>query len=73
MSKTNTVTETVETTSKVEFDATKYNELLAEHKSVSGVIRYLASTGMSRGDISRVTGKRYQHVRNVLVTPLKKG
>ena len=74
MSKTNTVaaTEATVETSKVEFNEAKYNELLAEHKSVSGVIRYLASTGMSRGDIARVTGKRYQHVRNVLVTPLKK-
>lgn len=39
--------------------------------STSARIRYLASTGMSRGDIARVTGKRYQHVRNVLITPLK--
>jgi hypothetical protein len=39
--------------------------------STSAKIRYLASTGMSRGDIARVTGKRYQHVRNVLITPLK--
>jgi hypothetical protein len=65
MSKTNKTTET-----QVEFN---YETLLQEHKTVSAVIRYLASTGMSRGDISRLTGKRYQHVRNVLVTPLKKG
>ena len=39
--------------------------------TTSSKIRYLASTGMSRGDIARVTGKRYQHVRNVLITPLK--
>jgi len=34
-------------------------------------IRYLASQKMSRGDISRVLGIRYQWVRNVLITPLK--
>jgi hypothetical protein len=36
-------------------------------------IRYLAGEGMSRGDISRVLGIRYQWVRNVLITPLKNG
>lgn len=34
-------------------------------------IRYLASEGMSRGDISRALNIRYQWVRNVLITPLK--
>ena len=34
--------------------------------SVSGQIRLLNKAGMSRGDISRTLGKRYQHVRNVL-------
>lgn len=57
---------------KVEFVQATYDALLTEHKTVSGVIRHLASTGMSRGDIAKVTNKRYQHVRNVLVTPLKK-
>jgi hypothetical protein len=41
-------------------------------ETTSARIRYLASQGMDRGDIARVTGKRYQHVRNVLITPLKK-
>lgn len=40
--------------------------------TVSGKIRYLASTGMSRGDIAKKLDKRYQHVRNVLTQPLKK-
>jgi len=65
--KTETNTNTTETVTY------NYEELLTEHKTVSSVIRFLNSTGMSRGDISRLTGKRYQHVRNVLVTPLKKG
>lgn len=41
--------------------------------TTSGKIRYLNEQGLSRGDISRVLGIRYQHVRNVLIQPLKKG
>lgn len=54
-------------------DGTAMAALLEEHKSVSAVIRFLDSKGLKRGDIAKVTGKRYQHVRNVLTTPLKKG
>ncbi len=68
MSKTIKNEQTIETT-ETEFD---YNVLLNEHKTVSGVIRYLNSIGKSRSEITKITGKRYQHVRNVLVTPLKK-
>ena len=39
--------------------------------TVSGKIRFLDKEGFSRGDISRILGKRYQHVRNVLMPPLK--
>ena len=35
-------------------------------------IRTLAANGMSRGDIAKTLGIRYQHVRNVLITPLKR-
>lgn len=44
----------------------------------SAKIRYLDSIGKKRGEIAKILtdlyGKtvRYQHVRNVLVTPLKK-
>lgn len=72
MAKTNEATTSTEIV-KVEFNQATYDKLLGEHKTVSGVIRHLASTGMSRGDIAKTTNKRYQHVRNVLVTPLKKG
>jgi hypothetical protein len=48
------------------------NELLAKHKTVSGVIRALAAEGKKTGDIAKLIGKRYQHVRNVLKQPLKK-
>lgn len=38
----------------------------------SKAIRKLAGEGMSKGDIARYLDIRFQHVRNVLVTPLKK-
>ena len=37
----------------------------------SSKIRKLDSMGWSRGDISRTLEIRYQHVRNVLITPVK--
>jgi len=39
--------------------------------TTSAKIRYLAGKEMSRGDISRALNIRYQHVRNVLITPVK--
>jgi hypothetical protein len=48
--------------------------LEAEHKNISGVMRYLAGAphNMKTGDIAKYIGKRYQHVNNVLKQPLKK-
>lgn len=45
-----------------------YDEL----KTTSARIRYLDAEGFSRGQIAKHTGKIYQHVRNVLITPLKR-
>lgn len=42
-------------------------------KNKSQVIRFLDSEGYSRSAIALFLNVRYQHVRNVLVTPLKKG
>ena len=36
------------------------------HRTVADKIRALAAAGVSRADIARFLGKRYQHVRNVL-------
>lgn len=41
--------------------------------NVSKVIRQLSLEGYTNGQISKMLGKRYQHVRNVLTQPLKKG
>lgn len=40
--------------------------------TTSSKIRYLASTGMTKSQIAAKLNIRYQHVRNVLITPLKK-
>lgn len=46
----------------------KYNEL----GSKSALIRYYFADGKKKGEIAKMLGVRYQHVRNVLSTPLKK-
>lgn len=40
--------------------------------TVSSKIRYLHAEKYSRGQIASFLNKKYQHVRNVLITPLKK-
>jgi len=37
----------------------------------SSKIRYLNSYGWKRGEIAKYLNIRYQHVRNVLITPIK--
>ncbi len=39
--------------------------------SVSGIIRALTKEDWSKAHISKVTGIRYQHVRNVLAEPVR--
>jgi len=38
----------------------------------SAKIRYLLGKGLTRGQVSKQLGIRYQHVRNVEITPIKK-
>ena len=52
--------------------AKKIADELAGLETTSAKIRALAKHGFSRGDIARVLNIRYQHVRNVLITPLAK-
>lgn len=40
--------------------------------STASKVRYLLSAGHSRGDIARYLDIRYQWVRNIEITPLKK-
>ncbi len=54
---------------KIEFNR---DQLLADHKTVSGAIRFLTTQGLKRGEIAKILNIRYQHVRNVQLQPLKK-
>lgn len=42
-------------------------------KTKSAIIRYLVSTGKEVKDIAKHLGMRYQHVRNVATSELKRG
>lgn len=50
--------------------ATKETKALAALTTVSSKIRYLDAAGYTRSEIAAKLGKRYQHVRNVLITPV---
>ncbi len=67
MSKTQTVVTTNVEASK--FDAKAY---IAKMVTKSAAIRQLAVDGKTRVEIAKMLGIRYQHVRNVLITPIKK-
>lgn len=45
---------------------------IEEHGGVSKAIRQLVSEGHKYGPVSKMLGKRYQHVRNVMITPIGK-
>jgi len=47
--------------------------LKSQYRTKSAIIRYLTSLGHSVGVIHKHTGIKYQMVRNVAVTPLKRG
>jgi AbrB family looped-hinge helix DNA binding protein len=48
-------------------DLAQMSAVIADHDKVSDKIRALDRAGYSRSEIARFLGKRYQHVRNVLV------
>ena len=54
-------------------EAREIPEEISALPTKSAKIRALDAEGWSRSDIARALGIRYQHVRNVLVTPLKRG
>lgn len=53
-------------------DKAQYKTDLTTLTTTSSKIRALHSEGLSRGQISAILEIRYQHVRNVLITPIKK-
>ena len=40
--------------------------------TTSSMIRFLLADGYSRGQVAKILNIRYQHVRNVEITPIKK-
>lgn len=58
------------------FDVTSaQNEVASELTNLttkSSQIRFLDQLGYTRYQVSQILNIRYQHVRNVLITPLKK-
>lgn len=48
------------------------DELMKVHQTTSQAIRFLNAEGKTRSEISKILNVRYQHVRNVLITPIKK-
>lgn len=52
-------------------DAFHYEDL-KNFKTTSAKVRYLDSLGFSRKEISMIVNIRYQHVRNILITPVAK-
>jgi len=61
---TTTATATKATPKQTPFDK------VAGLPTKSAKIRALAAAGLSRSEIAKGLGIRYQHVRNVLITPL---
>lgn len=62
--KTNTKVTSKVTTPTIEIPSTL--------TTTSSKIRYLHSQGLTRSQIAKLLNKRYQHIRNVLIEPLKK-
>lgn len=62
---------TKESVNEIQSAGYKLDDLMKEHKTKSGVIRFLAGKGYKNGPISKFMGIRYQHVRNVLNQKLK--
>jgi hypothetical protein len=56
---------------KTETKQNGFEKELSAIQTVSGKIRFLNSKNLSRGEISKILNIRYQHVRNVLITPVK--
>lgn len=49
-----------------------YEDYIKQCGTKSAAIRRLAGEGLKRGEIAKYLNIRYQHVRNVLITPVKK-
>lgn len=64
--------ETIEAPKTVQQAKRSIDETLLVGKNTSDKIRFLDEYGWSRSEIAKFLAVRYQHVRGVLTTPLKK-
>lgn len=48
------------------------DSVMETYKTKSAAIRFLLAEGMKRGEVAKLLEIRYQHVRNVEITPIKK-
>jgi hypothetical protein len=53
-------------------DGSKAKEIIEEYGGISKAMRALAAEGRKHGEIAKILNKRYQHVRNVMITPVGK-
>lgn len=72
MSKTNTKTQDAVQTDGQPVQLDHDPVALGALPSKSAKIRYLTGQGMKRGRIAKILDIRYQHVRNVQITPVKR-
>jgi len=61
------------TEAKVTWTKEQADQFIKDKGGVSKAIRSLLAEGKERGEVARLLHKRYQHVRNVALTPIKKG
>lgn len=57
---------------EVKSEVETLEQLMTRLTTKSAVIRHLKSKDMTTGAIAKFMNIRYQHVRNVLITPVKK-
>ncbi len=70
MTKSNKNNVVVEEEVVLDFTTMNPDEIFEHFGNISKSIRGLNKLEYSRGEIAKMLNKRYQHVRNVLITPL---
>jgi len=66
------LTTEVSTTQEVLTTPFDRDGFIKKHGTKSSAIRALTAEGHERKVVAKMLGIRYQHVRNVLITPIKK-
>jgi hypothetical protein len=64
--------ESTQADDQLPLDGTKGASYIQEQGGVSKAIRSLVAKGLKYGEVAKMLNKRYQHVRNVMITPVGK-